>query len=82
MIGRVAVVLDVGHVDRADRGPADVEDDGDPTDHQVIDTWYQEGTDLVVRRTSRIATSSSSPVGLVHYDEAYQIDLQSLTPQR
>ena len=60
----------------------DVEDDGDPTDHQVIDTWYQEGTDLVVRRTSRIATSSSSPVGVVHYDEAYQIDLQSLVPQR
>jgi hypothetical protein len=60
----------------------DVEDDGDPTDHQVIDTWYQEGTDLVVRRTSRIATSSSSPVGLVHYDGSYQIDLQSLTPQR
>ena len=54
----------------------------DQTDHQVIDTWYQEGTDLVVRRTSRIATSSSSPVGVVHYDEAYQIDLQSLTPQR
>jgi hypothetical protein len=60
----------------------DVEDDGDPTDRQAIDTWYQVGTDLVVRRTSHIATSSSSPVGVVHYDETYQIDLQSLTPQR
>ena len=60
----------------------DVEDDGDPTDRQSIETWYQVGTDLVVRRTSHIATSSSSPVGVVHYDETYQIDLQSLTPQQ
>lgn len=60
----------------------DVQDDGDPADHQVTDTWYEEGTDLVVRRISRINTSSSSPVGVVHYDEAYQIDLQSLTPQQ
>ena len=74
--------LDVGGTSVRTIHVTDVEDDGDPTDHQVIDTWYQEGTDLVVRRTSRIATSSSSPVGLVHYDEAYQIDLQSLTPQR
>jgi hypothetical protein len=60
----------------------DLQDDGDPSDHQVTDTWYQEGTDLVVRRISRIATSSSSPVGVVHYDETYEIDLQSLVPQQ
>jgi hypothetical protein len=57
-------------------------DDGDPSDHQVIDTWYQLDTDLVVRRIADIATSSSSPVGLVHYRESYQIDLQALAPQR
>jgi hypothetical protein len=74
--------VDVGGATERTVHVTDVEDDGDATDHQVIDTWYQEGTDLVVRRTSRIATSSSSPVGVVHYGEAYQIGLQSLTPQR
>jgi hypothetical protein len=52
----------------------------DPRDTQVIDTWYRAGTDLVVRRTASIATTSASPVGDVHYLEHYELTLDSLTP--
>lgn len=50
------------------------------TDHQVIDTWYLRGSDLVVAQTSTAATSNDSVIGTVHYDETYEIHLTSLTP--
>ena len=55
-------------------------DDGDARDSQRIETWYQAGTDLVVRRISDIATTEGSPVGDVHYTEHYEIALDSLSP--
>lgn len=57
-------------------------DDGDATDRQVTETWYLQGTDIVVAQTSASATSNSSPVGTVHYSEQYTIALTSLVPLR
>lgn len=54
--------------------------DGNPTDSQVIDTWYSAGTDLVVAQTSTAATSNDTAIGTVHYAETYEIRLTSLTP--
>jgi hypothetical protein len=49
-------------------------------DHQVIDTWYLRGSDLVVAQTSTAATSNDTVLGTVHYEEMYEIHLTSLTP--
>jgi len=47
---------------------------------QTIDTWYLDGSDLVVAQTGDVATSNDSPIGTVHYVERYSIHLTSLTP--
>jgi hypothetical protein len=51
-----------------------------PSDHQIIDTWYLAGADLVVAQTATVATSNDSEIGTVHYAETYEIHLTSLTP--
>jgi len=53
---------------------------GTPGDSQIIDTWYAEGTDLVVAQTSSVATSNEPRIGTVHYAETYEIRLTSLVP--
>jgi hypothetical protein len=54
--------------------------DQDSRNQQVIDTWYLDGTDLVVAQTSTDHSVNSSPIGDVDYDEQYSIELTSLTP--
>jgi hypothetical protein len=49
-------------------------------DDQVTDTWYETGTDLVVAQSAQNDTTSSSPVGDVHYHEQYSIHLDSTAP--
>ncbi len=51
-----------------------------PADSQVTDTWYEIGTDLVVAQTGHNDTTSTSPVGDVHYHEQYTIHLDSTEP--
>jgi hypothetical protein len=51
-----------------------------PNDTQVVETWYLAGTDLVVAQQAHAGTTNPSPIGDVHYDEAYEIHLDSLTP--
>lgn len=53
---------------------------GTASDSQVIDTWYQVGTDLVIAQTAQAATTNPSPIGSVHYNENYEIRLTSLSP--
>jgi hypothetical protein len=55
-------------------------DDG-TGDTQRTETWYLQGTDLVVRSVVTNATTNPSPVGDVHYDEHYEITLDSLDPE-
>jgi hypothetical protein len=57
-------------------------DDGRPENVQRTETWYRRGTDLVVRRVVDNVTTSSSPIGDVHYREHFEIRLDSLTPER
>jgi hypothetical protein len=57
-------------------------DNGDPNDRQRIETWYLAGTDLVLRRIGFAQTQEQTVIGLVHYDELYDITLESLTPRR
>jgi len=54
--------------------------DATASDTQTIDTWYLQDSDLVVAQTAASATTNSSPIGDVHYVEAYEIRLTSLTP--
>ena len=54
--------------------------DQDSRNLQTIDTWYLDGTDLVVAQTSTDHAVNPSPIGDVDYDEQYSIELTSLTP--
>ena len=56
-------------------------DDPDGDDMR-IDTWFAEGTDLVVREIGERHTTDPSPIGDVHYREHYEIVLTSLEPMR
>lgn len=56
-------------------------DSGTPTDSQVTDSWFQIGTDLLIAQVTTNATSNSSVVGVVHYEEQYELHLRSLDPQ-
>jgi len=51
-------------------------------DDQRIETWYLDGSDLVLRQIGRRDTTDPSPIGDVHYHERYEITLMSLAPQR
>lgn len=51
-----------------------------PGDTQTVDTWYQQGTDLVIAQTFTSATTNPTEVGPVHYTENYEIHLDSLVP--
>lgn len=47
---------------------------------QIIDTWYLDGSDLVVAQIATAASANDSPVGTVNYAEASSIELVSLDP--
>jgi hypothetical protein len=51
-----------------------------PSDTRVVETWYRVGSDLVVAQQAVASTTNPSPIGDVHYDESYEIHLDSLTP--
>ena len=45
-----------------------------------IDTWYLDGTSLVVRRVSKRLSTNASAIGTVTYSESYEIMLEDLLP--
>ncbi|MEO5723032.1 MAG: hypothetical protein ABIQ39_17020 [Ilumatobacteraceae bacterium] len=49
-------------------------------DSEVTETWYLDGTDLIVSQSAANATSNSTVIGTVHYKEQYEIVLTKLTP--
>lgn len=51
-----------------------------PDDTRIVETWYGAGSDLVVAQRAVASTTNPSPIGEVHYEETYEIHLQSLTP--
>lgn len=50
------------------------------TGTQIIDTWYLDGSDLVVAQIATAASANDSPVGTVNYAETSSIELVSLDP--
>jgi hypothetical protein len=51
-----------------------------PDDTRIVETWYRTGTDLVVAQRALASTTNPSPIGDVHYEESYEIHLDSLAP--
>jgi hypothetical protein len=51
-------------------------------DDMRIETWFQAGTDLVLREIGERRTTEDSMVGEVHYEERYEIVLTDLDPLR
>jgi hypothetical protein len=54
---------------------------GESTGTSETDTWYLQGTSLIVRRMVNRSSVNQSLVGAVNYVEEYEIVLSSLLPQ-
>lgn len=55
-------------------------DNSNEHDYQVVESWYQVGTGLLLGRTAENATSNDTAFGKVNYEETFELRLTSLDP--